>query len=327
MGCCQSQEKEDPAPLIVDVQKTIADSVWDMFYYSESRFRRPFLKRKDFTVEVPMNYYHFEETDQEFNVKRQPLSGAQQGTSGKGKSLLAGKQLTHRDKTSPEHMGLETDFKNSTSEKQTYNFKFEKTRKASLNVSYQRGFSFGNKTSFSVGLPKILADGKVGTEFDMHINVTKTTQETFEESLTTSATSDITVAPYSRYTASVVMEERMLLAEFKVCLISSEPRVNERDAIRRGSRVDEVWVMMVMPSKEARAFVKNKRGQNVFFYSVKDLTEFFPNQTLRDEQGKVLRQDAVQFLVEGVVDGMQLASHRINLIGHDISREEVRAIE
>nr|KAG5697705.1 hypothetical protein BaRGS_000590 [Batillaria attramentaria] len=258
MGCCQSQEKEDPAPLIVDVQKTIADSVWDMFYYSESRFRRPFLKRKDFTVEVPMNYYHFEETDQEFNVKRQPLSGAQQGTSGKGKSLLAGKQLTHRDKTSPEHMGLETDFKNSTSEKQTYNFKFEKTRKASLNVSYQRGFSFGNKTSFSVGLPKILADGKVGTEFDMHINV---------------------------------------------------------------------WVMMVMPSKEARAFVKNKRGQNVFFYSVKDLTEFFPNQTLRDEQGKVLRQDAVQFLVEGVVDGMQLASHRINLIGHDISREEVRAIE
>ena len=46
--------------------------------------------------------------------------------------------------------------------------------------------------------------------------ITKATGERFEESLKTSATSDIVVSARSRYIASVVMEERALLANFKV---------------------------------------------------------------------------------------------------------------
>ena len=48
------------------------------------------------------------------------------------------------------------------------------------------------------------------------MQVSKTTGETFEQTLTTCATSDITVAPHSHYTATVVMEERNLLADFQV---------------------------------------------------------------------------------------------------------------
>lgn len=46
--------------------------------------------------------------------------------------------------------------------------------------------------------------------------VSKTSGETFEESLTTSATSRITVSAHSNYVASVVMEESSFLADFKV---------------------------------------------------------------------------------------------------------------
>ena len=46
--------------------------------------------------------------------------------------------------------------------------------------------------------------------------VSKTSGETFEQTLTTCATSDITVAPHSHYTATMVMEERSLLADFQV---------------------------------------------------------------------------------------------------------------
>nr|KAG5697706.1 hypothetical protein BaRGS_000591 [Batillaria attramentaria] len=334
-----------------------------------------------------MNYYHFQEVDHKFDDLETPgAKGANNGnnTSPKGNKSRSPEKLHHhnKEKTDPEHVGLETDFENSTGEKQTYNFKFEKTRKATVSVNYQKGYSIGGKANFSIGLPKVMPDGKVGTEINMHVTVTKTTGETFEETLTTCATSDITVAPRSHYTATVVMEERTIRAAFKV------------------------WVMMSMPAKESRAFIKNKQGQTIFFYKLRNLAELFPKEThieendkaakhskdkaessdshlkdkddskdthtkeeakdththtkdkevkdahtkdkevkdvhtkdtevkdihtkdkedthseakdshARDKKKKKSRKDAVMFVVEGVVDGAQLASHHIRLTDHN----------
>nr|KAG5686899.1 hypothetical protein BaRGS_016914 [Batillaria attramentaria] len=123
-------------------------------------------------------------------------------------SQLKGKEMAHQDKTSPEHSRLETKFRNDTDKTQTYSFKFEKTRTATLHVTYQRGFSIGGKANFSIGLP-------AAGEGEVRYEVTKATGETFEESLTTCASSDIRVSRHSKCTASVVLEERHLLARFE----------------------------------------------------------------------------------------------------------------
>lgn len=308
MGCCGSKDEEerDPHPLIVDVQLVIEDAVWSMFLDSHTWWQRRRLRRKDYEIEVPMNYYSFDKTNQELITKNSTGLGTKKKGSVKGKKsdLLAGKQMSStQGLTSPEHIGLETEFRNNTGEKQTYTFRFEKTRRAAINVSYQKGYSIGAKTNFTIGLPKILADGQLGAEFDMHVEVTRSTEQTFEETLTTEATSDITVAPNSHYTATVVMEERNLRADFKV------------------------WITMSMPAKEARAFIKNSYGDTVFYYKLNNLSHLFPRNKIRiptpEGQPQKYREDAVEFLVEGIVNGMQLSSHRINLDSRDIVAGDV----
>ncbi|XP_076453897.1 uncharacterized protein LOC143289015 [Babylonia areolata] len=301
MGACLSfQKREDSNPHIIDIEDTVADAAWCMFYDSLSRWQRLCLRRKDFTVEVPMNYFHFQVTDEKlFRVendkkdnKKPDDKNGNRGAEQKARSDLERRELAHKTETSPEHVGLEVEFKNSTSEKQTYNFKCEKTRKSTMTVSFQKGFTVGGKANFSLGLPKMLPDGKASTEIDMRVSVTKTTGETFEQTLTTSATSDITVAAHSHYTATVDMEERQLLADFKV------------------------WVRVSLPVEEARAFIKNKAGDTIYFFTHRHLPDLFPNSThLEDENGDT-RSDAVEFVIEGRVNGMQMSSHRINLVDH-----------
>ncbi|XP_076435624.1 uncharacterized protein LOC143275427 [Babylonia areolata] len=300
-GCLgRAARRKEEKPLIVDVEQVIADEAWTMFRVSHGRCKRRFLRRDKFKIEVPMNYYHFEQDGApDFKTKKRPSgatgAGAEPTTS---KSRLEGRQLAHRDQTSPEHMGLETIFNNDTDKEQTYNFKFDKTRKASVTVSYQKGYSIGGKANFSLGLPKVLSDATLGMEMNMSVQVTKSTGETFEETFTTSANSQITVGKHSHYVASVVMEERSMLAEF------------------------EVNMLMTLPAKRAPVYIRDKSsGDLVFVYSVVNLPDVFENcpdvRRVKDEEGKV-RADAVEFHIEGIVDGMQLSSHVINLSGRSL---------
>ncbi|KAK7090677.1 uncharacterized protein [Littorina saxatilis] len=308
MGGCITRQERDPRPLIIDVQQVIADEVWGMFCDSQTCWARRFLKRSDYIVDVPMNYYDFEEVDQVVEVRNQRggHSRVPERTESKKKKLAGSSKdisKSWRDLTSPEHVGLETDFRNNTVETQTYNFKFEKTRKAAVNVNYQKGFSIGNKTKFSVGLPKVLPGGEISSEFSAHVSVTKTTGETFEETLTTTATSDITVAPKSHYIASIVMEEYNLHAEFKVT------------------------VNMSMPAKQAKAYIKDKHGDTVFYYTLKNLSHLFPQNKIEVDDpkrpgSKKAREDAVQFVVEGVLNGVQMSSHKIKLDSQDLEGAE-----
>ena len=73
-----------------------------------------------------------------------------------------------------------------------------------------------------------------------------------------------------------------------------------------------------MPEKQALVFIKNKEGRVVFLKSIVNLSMLFPEDThIKDEQGNS-RQDAVQFEIHGIVDGMQLANHYIHLKGRGI---------
>ncbi|XP_076435440.1 uncharacterized protein LOC143275317 isoform X2 [Babylonia areolata] len=256
-----------------------------------------------------MHYYHFQEVDSEVTAR----TTRPQGTTGLGKpqgltnggpnaqssttqqSLLAGKGLAHGDQTSPGQIGLQTEFNNDTDEKQTYTFQFEKVRTASVEVSYQKGFSIGTKANFSIGLPKVMGDGSIGAEVDKHLEVTKSTGERFEESLKTSATSDIVVSERSRYIASVVMEEKQLLANFKTV------------------------VEMTMPAGRAPIYVRNlKTGEYNYVRTIRNLPSAFKGfskdvvSPVLNAEGKT-RSDAVRFTVHGIIDGVQLSTHKIHL--------------
>lgn len=289
-GCLSGDFRvKDETPLIIDVEETIADAAWKLFLSSHGRCRRRVLKRKNYKIDVPMNYYSFEQLQTTYKPRKR--------TAGVGDAKCV-KGLSN-SLTSPEHTGLETIFNNDTDKEQTYNFHFEKVRTATVSVCYQKGYSIGAKANFSLGLPKVLSDGSAGLEVDMRVEVSKTTGETFEQSMTTSATSEITVAANSHYTASVVMEERNLTADFVMDIIMS------------------------MPAKRAPVYIKDKKtGEQVYVYylnSLPDLFLEFPGVSkVKDEDGKV-KPDEIQFRIEGKVDGMQMSSHRINLSGKKIA--------
>ena len=72
-----------------------------------------------------------------------------------------------------------------------------------------------------------------------------------------------------------------------------------------------------MHDKEAKAFIRNKQGDMVFFYGIRDLRRLFPPKYhLQNEEGET-RRDAVQFVVEGVVSGLKMSS-RIDLESQDL---------
>ncbi|PVD18917.1 hypothetical protein C0Q70_21476 [Pomacea canaliculata] len=182
MGLIESiafpEQDEGPDAPIVDVEKVLGDQAWESFLHSYS-----------WNTHI---------------ISQCPQTDANN------------KQGGSRRQATPEMIGLETRFNNDTDTEQKYNFNFQKERSASVEVTYQRGFSIGGKANFTLGIPKIAEDSSLGVEIETHVQVTKTTGEKHEERVTTSATSEITVAPHSHYTITVVMEERNLEATFKL---------------------------------------------------------------------------------------------------------------
>ncbi|PVD18912.1 hypothetical protein C0Q70_21471 [Pomacea canaliculata] len=198
-------------------------------------------------------------------------------------------------------IGLETRFNNDTETEQKYNFNFEKERSASVEVTYQRGFSIGGKANFTLGLPKVAGDGELGFEIETHVEVSKTTGERHEEKVTTSAMSEITVAPHSHYTATVVMEERTLVADF------------------------EIPVTMTLPAERGLIYIKMKKtGEVVYVQNVTNLPFYFhkfDDVQIVNPNGEVVGKTKefydqwknIRFKIVGIVNGVQLSSHCINL--------------
>ncbi|XP_025079411.1 uncharacterized protein LOC112555290 [Pomacea canaliculata] len=292
----KQDEKEKPNPLIIDVEEVLAEAAWDMYIHAYGPFRRKFIKRENFTIEVPMNYYHFEQGPPKITVRHvgQTRHNLSTDTDGARQAVQEGRGV-------PEMIGLETRFNNDTETEQKYNFNFQKERSASVEVTYHRGFSIGGKANFALGVPKVTGEGKVGIDIETHVKVTKITGERHEERVTTSATSEITVAPHSHYTATVVMEERSMVADF------------------------EIPVTMTLPAKRGLVYIKMKEtGEVVYVQNVTNLPFYFlkfQDVQILNANGEVIDKTKelnaqckdIRFKIAGIVNGVQLSSHCINL--------------
>lgn len=289
MGCCCSRESESQEePLIPDVEKIIADYTWQKFLAVSGRLQRLRMRRKHYTVEVPMNYFHFAETSV---PKVDPLSQLAVTGHAATKSTSERSPKRYKDKViHPERTHLEHKFVNRTDEEQKYEFRFEKVRTGSVNVSYQKGFSIGGKASFALDLAHV-----PGLEIESRYEVRKESQQSFDETLTTSITSEVKVSAHSARTAIVMLEERRIHAEF------------------------EVTVSMTMPAGKAVAYVKNKDGEKVHTRQINNLNFVFKGK----HKTKELGGKAAEFVVKGIVEGSVLSSHQICLQdAEDVDMEE-----
>ncbi|KAK7483870.1 hypothetical protein BaRGS_00024887 [Batillaria attramentaria] len=267
MGCWLSQNQNEGDDLIADVEKLIADYAWTKFQQTSGRLQRLCMRRKDYTIEVPMNYFHFEEITPP-NVEAM------------GEQLQMTKHAAAK-----------------SSSKDTYEFRFEKTRKASLTVTYQKGFSIGGKANFSLDLVYV-----PGLHIEGRYEVQNSTGQTFEDTQTTSVKSDVTVDKRSARTAVVVLEERRIHAKF------------------------QVTVKMTMPGGKAVVYIKNKHGERVSTRQIQNLIPVFNKKYATEQhEGK-----AAEFVVQGIMEGSLPASHQICLQDEDLDNgegQEMKAIQ
>ncbi|XP_076435909.1 uncharacterized protein LOC143275587 [Babylonia areolata] len=307
MGCCWSAtgEKENHSDFIIDVEKILHDYVWKSF-----KARRPFwqklcLRRKDFHLDVPMNYFHFEKIFQDVAPpKTDPALAPITTTTTSQRPPTLAQGVTHMGRDVTHNAGyvtaLSTDFTNGTGKEQTYTFRFEKTRKASMAVTFQKGFTVGGKVNFSLGLPRLPAAGgkcSVGGEVDMRINVSKTTGETVEETLTWTASSDIKVAEHSNYTAEVLLSEVPVSYTFTVRTKMYMPHVGAPVTVTRRKGGDFRWTKII-------------NDLELVFANYRNAVDFHP-----EPAGSSAATSSVIFTTTGIVDGVRLSNQRILLNG------------
>ncbi|XP_046562359.1 uncharacterized protein LOC124271309 [Haliotis rubra] len=287
---CSCGKRSLETPPILDVERILQDYAWKDFKEKSGPVEKIFLRRRDFDVEVPMNYFHFEDSDTILKTK-----------DSKPKTKAAAGQSI------PETSVLQTQFRNNTNKSQTYKFRIERTRKATISVTFQRGFSIGGKAQFKLGLPKMMSQGG---DVDMRLQISKTTGETFDETLTFEANSDINVEENCNYTANVAFTEKEISAEFMV------------------------QTLMRMPTGTAPVYIRRKRDHElyatVFINDLKDVfADYKASAEIIDESAKDAKvaRYAIKFTTTGIVEGMRLSGQKIYLDSKKLDKGDKSGME
>nr|KAG5686042.1 hypothetical protein BaRGS_007204 [Batillaria attramentaria] len=307
MACCLRSRKDSQAPYIVDVEKIIRDYVWDAFKSSRPAWQQLCLRRKDFVIDVPMNYFHFDKIEQEIRRRQKPEQPPVQPQP----SLAA--HMKHMDQQAARShmysnsnvMALNTDFTNCTANPQTYKFRFEKTRKASLNVTFQRGFTVGGKVNLNIGLPKVTSDSRVSGDIDMRLTVNKSTGELIEETLTWEATSEIQVSANSNYTAKVVLSETPVSYNFMVLTRMSLPVSAAPCTVRRKNNESFSWTKVIEDLKDVFETYEQQRVVKI-------------NENVVKRNEVYAKFYTIDFKTTGIIEGVRLSDQKILLEGTDL---------
>ncbi|KAK6194564.1 hypothetical protein SNE40_000178 [Patella caerulea] len=285
MFCCVRGAPRTKAYEILDIKKILEDFAWNNFKSTQGRCAKSFLRRRDFIVDVPLNFYHTEDINQQLTPRQLKKELSRSGYDHK-----------HGDHTSD----LRTEFRNNTGTNQMYKFRFERTRKASVTVTFQKGFTIGGKAHFSLGLP--VAGGTA--DVNMTLQVTKTDAENFEDTLVLETTSDISVEKKHSYITGVILKHRDVSYDFTLDTI------------------------ITMPLNKAPVAIKKRKGGEVVssFYieNLKDVFMDFPNVEFipqRSADGKS-QTYSVKIRTSGIVEGVQLSNQEIVLDSKKIESED-----
>ncbi|KAH9514625.1 hypothetical protein Btru_023123 [Bulinus truncatus] len=303
-GCClrPRSDAEIAERPILDVGSILQDYVWEKFVQDQSKMIRKCLRREQFVVDVPMNYFLFETYKQKITPRVRPETGKIPGQSHNnshgGQDNKAGHGKNKKDQLGDKQSStvqIATDFFNNTDVPQTYKFRLEKTRKAALQVSFQKGFTVNGNARFTLGLPSLVGQGSSELSAGVTISVSKATGEVIEESVVLEVTSDIQVEKRSKFVAKVVMAESHVIYDFKV-----------------HSR-------MSMPTGGAPGYVVRKKDNRIFFsLFIKNLEDVFKSyqrqiSVVDLETDHPTKMKAVELETRGVLEGVRLSDQMILL--------------
>ncbi|GFR60519.1 DNA excision repair protein ERCC 6 [Elysia marginata] len=271
-----------------------------MLHSSFNCLQRLRWKKHHFNIEVPQNYYVFEDVSNPKDMPQQQHHGGNNNAFTNPQQ--SGMSVVGNTGKNAESVTIDTQFKNDTEREQTYKFRFEKNRRQEMTVSFQKGFTFGTETHFKVGLPQIFG-GDTELEFgaNTEYQVTNSKGQTFEESVVMEATSDITVARNSCYVADVKLEDLRVMKPF-------------RSTTR-----------MRIPEGYAPVYIKRKSdGKQVFVYVVRNLKDVFGHcASVKTSTAAAPGVDGappprydgtwLDFITEGYVEGTFVSKHQILL--------------
>ncbi|GFO35880.1 hypothetical protein PoB_006238500 [Plakobranchus ocellatus] len=175
---------------------------WLLWHSSFSWLQKRRWKSHHFDIEVPQNYYVFEDVTSP--QEQRPLVSSNNNFD-----------VQQQVQQQQPQMGLVTNA-GREADIQNYKLRFGKTRRTKVTIGFQEGFTFGTSIGFKVGLPQIHG-GETGVEAgaSTEYQVTNSKGQTFEESVVMEATSDNVVDAYKCYVADVKLQDIHVIKLFR----------------------------------------------------------------------------------------------------------------
>lgn len=208
---------------IIDIDRVLQDYAWRELK-RDSRWYH-LLRRSDYIIEVPWNYFEFEHTTIKFNLRYRNTNDG------------------FREKKQVELFS--TDYCNNSGKEQLYKLKTNRQTKASTTVTCHPGFTIKGNTNFRLKIPQKIGNCGITSSVDGYMHVTKPKGETFEEILTWEVDSDITVEPNQLVNVTLVVTEEELLSDFQVKTTLRMPS-GEAPIIIRRRRDKQIYAVLVV---------------------------------------------------------------------------------
>ncbi|KAK3603678.1 hypothetical protein CHS0354_023275 [Potamilus streckersoni] len=274
---CNSQPPETGT--VTDIDRVITEYAWKELK-RDSRWYNC-LRRADFLVEVPWNFFEFEHKTVKFTPRtHHNVDGYQER-----------KQVEL----------FRTDFTNNTGKDQVYKLRTNRQTRARTNVTIQRGYTFKGNTNFRLTIPSNIGNFGVSASADGYLRVTQSRGETFEEVFDWQVDSDVTVEPNHATHAKLMVTEEELIADFEVKTTMFMPTGETPIIVKRKSNMEIYAVLIISNLSEIFSSIENCQVS-----------------IIKDPDTKRPRH-VIEFVTTGIIESVRWRNQRICLESRPIS--------
>lgn len=199
---------------MVDLENLLIDYAWTEL--SDARCMDQVFKTRRYTFEVNWTYVNVSHRIKKFLLRHREDSGHSLDPRVRAKVIQRDLCL------------FRTEFTNSSPSEQSFTFKTERKTTSRCDVSIQRGFRLGANVDVRLSIPIAGGHGAAGAVagevegcritggLSGELHVTKTTGQTFEETLTWGVDSQVKVGQGSRVVAELIIREEEMTADFEI---------------------------------------------------------------------------------------------------------------
>lgn len=204
----------------VNLEELVQDFVWGQYKNDLGFFKRMFVRRSQYYVDVPWGYVDFKH--ETTSVERPSC----QGEDKKEKVEL-----------------YYSEYENRTNDQQSYTFNTSRETVASTKIELQENYTIGAETNLEVDLGGIV---KFGGSVSGELSVTNTSGQEYTETLAWSIDTEVIVPKWHKAKASLYVFERPCIYDFTTKTTVSLPTGKLPCSVRRLSdnKLMKTYVIM-----------------------------------------------------------------------------------